>query len=126
MRDILKPIGQNLKIYGFKSYEYIFLCSEFIETKEINNEIYIRHFHPNYEKMKTPKGSQVAMKKKHKIKLRDLKNYMLDLCLNLDPKEKEDDMPNHRRTRNNQKLKSLFTQYISPAFDAGLFRCDFY
>jgi len=36
----------------------------------------------------------------------------------------EDDMPNHRRTRNNQKLKSLFTQYISPAFDAGLFRCE--
>ena len=64
---IQKQSNFNLKKYGFKSYEYIFLCSEFIETKEINNEIYIRHFHPHYEKMKTPKGSQVVMKKKHKI-----------------------------------------------------------
>jgi len=67
----------NLKKYGFKSYEYIFLCSEFIETKEKNNEIYIRHFHPNYEKMTTPKGSQVAMKKKNKITIQNSDSGLL-------------------------------------------------
>ena len=74
---IQKQSNFNLKKYGFKSYEYIFLCSEFIETKEINNEIYIRHFHPNYEKMKTPKGSQVAMKKKHKIAIQSSDSSVL-------------------------------------------------
>ena len=67
----------NLKKYGFNSYEYIFLCSEFIETKEINNEIYIRHFHPNYEKMITPKGTQVAMKKKHKTEIQSTESGFL-------------------------------------------------
>lgn len=74
---IQKQSNFNLKKYGFKSYEYIFLCSEFIETKEINNEIYIRHFHPNYEKMKSPKGSQVAMKKKHKIAIQSSESSLL-------------------------------------------------
>ena len=64
---IQKQSTYNLKKYGFKSYEYIFLCSDFIETKEKNNQIYIRHFHPNYEKKMTPKGSQVAMKEKNNI-----------------------------------------------------------